>query len=446
MFEDLREIVEIKSVDAPASRADAPFGQGLRNALDWFLNKASSYGLKVGEGDGYYGYADYGNPDAPVLGVLCHLDVVPAPDEAFIFREDENAVYGRGVADDKGAIAMMLDIMREFREKRVRLNHRLRLIAGCNEEKNSDCIKRYRTEQEIPIISLVPDSDFPVVCSERSILHTALTLIEDDVFAKNVLSLTAGDRYNVIPNLATVVIAKPDTDDLFGGMASGYLQAVNATKDDFTVTDNGKTYTVTARGKEGHAMNPDDGENAIWKIFALLRGLYPASRFVSGIWDKLCRYDAAGVLELGCEDASGKLTINLGWAKTELGLLTLGFDFRIPISVSPEDVESRLLSAFPGGTINRDRYSEGFSLPEDGKLVKTLVNAYREVTGDEVSLPIHTGGGTYARELPNAVAFGIAMPGKDNKIHRDDEFIEKADLIAAKEIYRKAILDLDENV
>lgn len=119
MFEDLREIVEIKSVDAPASRADAPFGQGLRNALDWFLNKASSYGLKVGEGDGYYGYADYGDPDAPILGVLCHLDVVPAPDEAFIFREDENAVYGRGVADDKGAIAMMLDIMREFREKRV---------------------------------------------------------------------------------------------------------------------------------------------------------------------------------------------------------------------------------------------------------------------------------------------------------------------------------------
>ncbi|MFR6641624.1 MAG: peptidase dimerization domain-containing protein [Christensenellales bacterium] len=110
-----------------------------------------------------------------------------------------------------------------------------------------------------------------------------------------------------------------------------------------------KTYTVTARGKEGHAMNPDDGENAIWKIFALLRGLYPASRFVSGIWDKLCRYDAAGVLELGCEDASGKLTINLGWAKTELGLLTLGFDFRIPISVSPEDVESWLLSAFLAG-------------------------------------------------------------------------------------------------
>ncbi|MFR6641626.1 MAG: hypothetical protein ACLUSP_10155 [Christensenellales bacterium] len=62
MFEDLREIVEIKSVDAPGFRADAPFGQGLRNALDWFLNKASSYGLKVGEGDGYYGYADYGNP------------------------------------------------------------------------------------------------------------------------------------------------------------------------------------------------------------------------------------------------------------------------------------------------------------------------------------------------------------------------------------------------
>ena len=446
MFEDLREIVEIKSVDAPASGADAPFGQGLRNALDWFLNKASSYGLKVSEGNGYYGFADYGDPDAPIIGVLCHLDVVPAPDDAFTFREDEKAVYGRGVADDKGAIAIMLDIMREFREKRVRLNHRLRLIAGCNEEKNSECIKRYRVEQEIPIVSLVPDSDFPVVCSEKNILHTALTLIEDDVFAKNVLSLTAGDRYNVIPNLATVVIAKPNVNDLFGGMVSGYLQAVNATKDDFTVTDNGNTYTVTARGKEGHAMNPDDGENAIWKIFALLRGLYPTSRFVSSIWDNLCRYDAAGVLGMNYADESGKLTVNLGWAKTELGILTLGFDFRIPISASPEEVESRLLSAFSGGTINRERYSEGFSVPEDGKLVKTLLAAYRAVTHDTASKPIHTGGGTYARELPNAVAFGIAMPHKDNNIHGDNEFIDKKDLAEAKEIYRKAILALDETV
>ena len=446
MFEDLRELVEIKSVDAPRSRADAPFGQGLRNALDWFLNKASSYGLKVGEGDGYYGYADYGDPDAPVIGVLCHLDVVPASDDAFIFREDEKAVYGRGVADDKGAIAMMLDLMREFRENRVRLNRRLRLIVGCNEEKNSECIGKYRVEQEIPMISLVPDSDFPVVCSEKSILHTALTLIADDVFAKNVLSLNAGDRYNVIPNLASVVIVKPDTDDLFGGMASGYLQAANAKKDDFTVVDNGNTYTITAQGKEGHAMCPENGENAIWKIFALLRGLYPSSGFISNVWDKLCRYDATGVLGLNHSNESGKLTMNVGWAKTELGLLTLGFDFRLPITAMPDDIESRLLSSFPGGTINRDRYSEGFCVPEDSETIKILMTAYRAVTHDNFSTPIHTGGGTYARELPNAVAFGIAMPHKDNNIHRENEFIEKKDLIEAREIYRRAILELDEKL
>lgn len=446
MIDDLRELVEIKSVDAPRSRADAPFGQGLRNALDWFLNKASSYGLKVGEGDGYYGFADYGDPDAPIIGVLCHLDVVPAPNEAFTLREDENALYGRGVADDKGALVMMLDLMREFRENRVRLGHRLRLIVGCNEEKNSECIKRYRVEQEIPMISLVPDSDFPVVSSEKSILHTALTLITDDVFAKNVLDLGAGNRYNVIPNLASVVIVKPKTSDLFGGMASGYLQAANATKDDFTVTDNGNTYTITARGKEGHAMCPENGENAIWKIFALLRGLYPSSGFISNVWDKLCIYDAAGVLGLNYSDGSGKLTMNVGWATTELGLLTLGFDFRLPISASPDEIESRLLSAFPSGTVNRDRFSEGFYLPEDGRLIKILMKAYRAVTHDNSSLPIHTGGGTYARELPNAVAFGIAMPHKDNNIHRDNEFIEKKDLAEAKEIYRKAILELDEKL
>ncbi len=447
MINDLRELVSIKSVDAPADRADAPFGQGIRNALDWFLNKASSYGLKVGEGNGYYGYADYGDPDAPAIGILCHLDVMPAPDDAFVLREENGVLYGRGTSDDKGALVAILSLLREFKNERLRLNHRIRLIAGCNEECGSECIKRYRAEQEIPMLSLVPDCDFPVVCSEKSILHSALTLMVDDVFAQNVPSLHAGDRYNVVPNRATVVIRKPASPDIFGGMVGGYLQAVGATKDDFVVTDDGSTLTVEAKGREAHAMAPENGDNAIWKIFALLRGLYPSSAFVASVWDKLCRHDAASVLGLYCEDEqSGKLTMNVGWAKTELGMLTLGFDLRLPISADADGVERGISAAFPSSVISRDSFSEGFFLPENEEPVRTLTNAYRAVTGDETAKPIHTGGGTYARELPNAVAFGLSMPGKDNHAHRDDEHIEVADLALGKEIYRRALLELDERL
>ena len=48
MLNDLSELIAINSVEAERSAADAPFGAQVRNALDWFLNKASFYGLKVG--------------------------------------------------------------------------------------------------------------------------------------------------------------------------------------------------------------------------------------------------------------------------------------------------------------------------------------------------------------------------------------------------------------
>ena len=77
MLTDLKEIISIDTTLAPQSAIDAPFGQNLRNALDWFLNKASSYGLKVGEDKGFCGWADYGDSDKPIIGILCHADIVP---------------------------------------------------------------------------------------------------------------------------------------------------------------------------------------------------------------------------------------------------------------------------------------------------------------------------------------------------------------------------------
>lgn len=63
-------MISFNSVEAERSAADAPFGTEVRNALDWFLNKASFYGLKVGEYGGYYGWADYGEAEKPVIGIL----------------------------------------------------------------------------------------------------------------------------------------------------------------------------------------------------------------------------------------------------------------------------------------------------------------------------------------------------------------------------------------
>lgn len=47
--------------------------------------------------------------------------------------------------------------------------------------------------------------------------------------------------------------------------------------------------------------------------------------------------------------------------------------------------------------------------PSDSPVLGALLSAYREVTGDD-SRPISIGGGTYAKAMPNMVAFGPNFP------------------------------------
>jgi succinyl-diaminopimelate desuccinylase len=52
------------------------------------------------------------------------------------------------------------------------------------------------------------------------------------------------------------------------------------------------------------------------------------------------------------------------------------------------------------------------------------------------------GGGTYAKEAKNTVAFGSKFPGKEDFIHENDEKIDLEDLQASIAIYARAIYDL----
>jgi succinyl-diaminopimelate desuccinylase len=79
---------------------------------------------------------------------------------------------------------------------------------------------------------------------------------------------------------------------------------------------------------------------------------------------------------------------------------------------------------------------------KDSELVKTLLNAYQQVTGDTKSVPVTIGGGTYARMFPNAVAFGAMLPGREDVAHRVDEYMLLEDLYTAIEVYIQALLDL----
>lgn len=70
-----------------------------------------------------------------------------------------------------------------------------------------------------------------------------------------------------------------------------------------------------------------------------------------------------------------------------------------------------------------------------------MLKAYSEVTGYE-PFAFAIGGGTYAKALPQGVAFGPVFPGEPDAVHCPDEFISVDNLLLTAKVYAQAILNL----
>ncbi|MCQ2552556.1 MAG: M20/M25/M40 family metallo-hydrolase, partial [Clostridia bacterium] len=115
IVKNLQELIKIKGVeDFSTSKENAPFGEGVRKTLDKALDIAGGLSLNTKDLNGYCGLIDAGSGD-DMLGILCHLDVVPegtgwdyGPYEAQIV---DGQIFGGGTIDDKGpALAEIYDL------------------------------------------------------------------------------------------------------------------------------------------------------------------------------------------------------------------------------------------------------------------------------------------------------------------------------------------------
>ena len=80
--------------------------------------------------------------------------------------------------------------------------------------------------------------------------------------------------------------------------------------------------------------------------------------------------------------------------------------------------------------------------PLDSVLVSTLLRVYQEETGDYETKPLTSGGGTYAKEADNVIAFGMEYPGWDAHMHSPNESIKVEHLVESMGIFAKAIVEL----
>ena len=143
MMDDLMSLVAVPSVAFPGYPPE-PVEEMAQRTLELFRDAGVANARLMDVPDGYrpvYGEIA-GPPGSPVVMLYAHYDVQPAPieqgwtsDPWTPTRKDDGRIYGRGVSDDKGGLAMHLGMLRAFDGKPPCT---VRLIVEGMEETNSN--------------------------------------------------------------------------------------------------------------------------------------------------------------------------------------------------------------------------------------------------------------------------------------------------------------------
>lgn len=131
---------------------------------------------------------------------------------------------------------------------------------------------------------------------------------------------------------------------------------------------------------------------------------------------------------------------NVGLADIKDGEQSLGVDIRFPVTFDKDKTTKALEVAGKdyGISVEEYDYLRPLHVSTDSDLVKSLMKAYQEVTGDTTSKPIATGGATFARSMDNIVAFGALFPGAPKTEHQANESTIVKDVKTSMEVYVRA--------
>jgi predicted dipeptidase len=400
-------------------------------ALRKALEIAAGMGFSTHYGDGgYYGYAEVGEGQE-MLGILGHLDVVPAGNlddwasHPFEPVERGGLLFGRGTQDDKAPLLAALFAVKALLDGGVTFNKRVRFIFGTDEESLWRGIKRYKENEELPAMGFTPDSRFPLVFAEKGLLQCVLV-------GKNEsgLHVTGGSAFNAVPDSAASYGAHQD--ELVEELRSrGFDHAHN-------------NDVVIVMGKAAHAMEPEKGTNAIARLCLALDALGTESKAIQFVAREVGEDPHAIHIFGPCADKpSGQLTFNVG--KIDIGDTEQVFiDCRIPVTVPKEKIVHKLSAAAQryGLAYREFDWLGPLYLPQDHFMIKTLLRVYSLISGDLLSDPIAMGGATYARAIDNCVAFGALFPDEPNTEHQPNERVVLKNLYRAMTIYAHAIYEL----
>ena len=428
MIDHICELIEIESISGDPE-GEYPFGRGPYEALEKSLEICRSLGMRTKKCGNYTGYAEVGEGEK-LVAVLAHLDVVPSGEgwktPPFKGTVSDGRLYGRGALDDKGpamaAVYAVKDLAEEANSEGRPLGKRIRIIFGCSEEKGEwKDMEYYLATEEKPDAGFTPDADFPLIFAEKGIAEIVISFKES---SGGIISVQGGDAVNMVPASCTSKIMLSD----------------------------GSQSEITGYGISAHGSTPGKGRNAIADLMGKIAQLNDAGKCSSEFAEFYMRYfsyTTDGSLS-GCfmeDDVSGPITVNPGLIYMKGDEISLHLDVRYPVTYTGEAVieglREKMKAEVESGKAEIKILADDKPMyaRKDSHLVQTLLNAYRNVTGDR-SEPAAIGGGTYAKAMDNIVAFGPVFPGREGTEHQSNEYVEIDDLYMARKIYKEALKHL----
>lgn len=443
LLKTLTESIRIRSVeDTPVD--DAPYGKGVRECLDHALAVSEQLGFTAVNLDNQMGWCEFGEGEE-MVAVLGHLDVVPEGEgwtfDPFGGEIKDGKVFGRGSMDDKGPTMAALYAVAAIRDSGLPLKRRIRILFGTNEETGSNDMKYYKSHGgELPVMGFTPDGEYPVINGEKGIINVDFKTEYTQTGAVRLAKVTGGSAPNVVPASAQAEIICPDEQ-------KAALMELVSKCDRITCNESEHGFVIHAEGVSAHGASPELGINAIGLLMSALETLpldHELAARIHFLAEKVGLESNGASLGIALSDEpSGTLTFNLGTISGDEHSFVIRINYRYPVTFTYDDCAPACNQTFAdaGFTQIKETHKACLYLPEDCELVQTLLNVYADETGLP-AIPKSIGGGTYAKTIPNVVAFGPIFPGDEVREHKPDEFIEVDKLMKNMHILAEALYRL----
>ena len=312
-------------------------------------------------------------------------------------------------------------------------------------------VKAFRAAYKAPDASIVPDNSYPFSLGEKG---RATAWLVSPPLLSEILDFSGGNAYNVVLDNATATLSYSKAT------AAALTEAIGGRGElSLSVDEAAGRILLSAKGRPAHAAAPGGGINAAALIAEVLSACPVLSADERGLMASAAMFLAdsyGGALGMaGSDGVFGKRTAVAGMVRTRGGRIFISQDIRFGTGTCWDELFELIEEGADAEDFEVlvDSASDAFDLGDDALLAAPLMDAFVFVTGNTELRPYRSGGGTYAKHLPNAYSVGEHyspgvprpdyIPENHGGAHAPDEYITAQSLLDSLRILTEYVTTVD---